>query len=918
MIEQRLCALLREAGVECCPYEDMRGQISSINSFEKKIGRARIIVILYSKGYFTSSHCMNEYAHIIENADTEQYVRLINCDNVKFTEEFKKELDGYWWAEKGKNRRTDPKTLKEEKLADWNHHYYMDDNDKYSITYLEDYFKDNPNYKVINGSSDDELKALVFDIKGYIDTHPQTSYDELPKLNFATRRKDQIVPRVAEAKKIKELFETESIVNMVGWGGCGKSTISEYFVNEYGNDFSQITGITINNDFYEDICKVYTEQLNVPYEYVKVSDEFVVRQERQIDYISTYNKILSKLDEYPILDGKYNLIIFDVNETVGVSGYERITDAISLMESRKKTLLKNWKVLVIAREKLVKRSRIFELVEADKADFTVLREIFFKYLEPIWHDSYKEPKFSEGALKNLFERLDNCALLVEQLARFLNRDAAMSYQEIVDYLEIGGNLTLQSYMSRQDIVSMNDQEKRNEKVGFFLSRLISYADLDGNKDCDILKKIVRLFVVWERVYHSADEVIYFLVDKSRTDQHVIKQEKDYIIKCLGRLVDKRILDSQVVDGKIKKYQIHGMIAATCRDQIFANPKFCDFSDYITIIDAFDGKDDVIKEKCIFHSLANYVSFDESYLLKKAHEYMEKNIYERALKIKYLKIKTAYQISEKEIYSMFEKTEFKNSYADELYFNWLYKESGYSSVLDCHKPLANKSFVAKMIQDMVRIDDGTQRDMLVFTPKKNFITWFKSLFKSDKVNEPIRRVVKGFCICKYQVTQGLWYEVMLTNPSRFGKDCYYPVENISWYDSLAFIMELNQITGMTFGFPTEKQWEFAASCNGKYEYAGTNDEDRLEEYAWYNSNSGSETHIVGTRKPNDFGLYDMSGNVWEWCQDWHMYGSSRVLRGGSWYYGARHCRVSSRDDYNPNYGGSNYGLRLALPCSSPLS
>ena len=128
------------------------------------------------------------------------------------------------------------------------------------------------------------------------------------------------------------------------------------------------------------------------------------------------------------------------------------------------------------------------------------------------------------------------------------------------------------------------------------------------------------------------------------------------------------------------------------------------------------------------------------------------------------------------------------------------------------------------------------------------------------------------------------------------------------------MELNKKTGLKFGFPTEKQWEFAASCNRKYEYAGTNDERKLKKYAWYGKNSGGGTHEVGTREANDLGLYDMSGNVSEWCKDRYKTYSSRVLRGGSWGNGAKSCRVSCRGNGCPDYWYNDFGLRLALPCS----
>ena len=155
----------------------------------------------------------------------------------------------------------------------------------------------------------------------------------------------------------------------------------------------------------------------------------------------------------------------------------------------------------------------------------------------------------------------------------------------------------------------------------------------------------------------------------------------------------------------------------------------------------------------------------------------------------------------------------------------------------------------------------------------------------------------------------------------------PVEQVSWNDCQEFIKKLNQLTGKNFRLPTEAEWEYAARGGNKsqgYKYSGSNTIDNV---AWYTSNSGSKTHDVKTKQANELGIYDMSGNVYEWCQDWYdsnyyssspetnptgpTSGSSRVLRGGSWGSSAGYCRVSYRNYYYP--GSRNYygGFRLAL-------
>ncbi|MEE0453958.1 MAG: formylglycine-generating enzyme family protein [Sodaliphilus sp.] len=192
-------------------------------------------------------------------------------------------------------------------------------------------------------------------------------------------------------------------------------------------------------------------------------------------------------------------------------------------------------------------------------------------------------------------------------------------------------------------------------------------------------------------------------------------------------------------------------------------------------------------------------------------------------------------------------------------------------------------------------------------------------------KPVHSVtLSGYYIGKTEVTQALWQAVMGSNPSYFEGDDL-PVEQVSWDDCQEFIRKLNSLTGQNFRLPTEAEWEFA--CRGGnnsrgYKYSGSN---YIDNVAWYDGNSGDKTHPVATKSPNELGIYDMSGNVWEWCADWYgdyssgrqtnpkgpYGGSGRVNRGGSWYNFARNCRSSIRIDDYPTYRDDLLGLRLAL-------
>jgi len=174
--------------------------------------------------------------------------------------------------------------------------------------------------------------------------------------------------------------------------------------------------------------------------------------------------------------------------------------------------------------------------------------------------------------------------------------------------------------------------------------------------------------------------------------------------------------------------------------------------------------------------------------------------------------------------------------------------------------------------------------------------------------------KGFYIGKFEVTQAQWRAIMGSNPSNFKGD-NLPVEMVSWNDAQEFLTRLNQQTGRNYRLPTEAEWEFAARggtadkfCPGGCTYSGSNNVGNV---AWYDGNSGSRTQPVGTKAPNELGIYDMSGNVWEWCQD--AEGSDRVGRGGGWSnFTLSFLSVTVRSSFSPVNRYNFLGFRVVLP------
>lgn len=217
----------------------------------------------------------------------------------------------------------------------------------------------------------------------------------------------------------------------------------------------------------------------------------------------------------------------------------------------------------------------------------------------------------------------------------------------------------------------------------------------------------------------------------------------------------------------------------------------------------------------------------------------------------------------------------------------------------------------------------------FEPEMVFVeggTFQMGSNSGDSDEKPVHSVtLSAFSIGKYEITQAQWKAVMGNNPSRFIGCDNCPVETVSWHDVQDYIRKLNEHTGKNFRLPTEAEWEYAATGGRRsrsYTYSGSND---LSSVAWYSGNSESKTHVVAEKQENELGIYDMTGNVWEWCSDWYgAYSSSnqvnptgaylseyRVLRGGSWYYYANYCRSANRLWLNPEVNYSNIGVRLVL-------
>lgn len=192
--------------------------------------------------------------------------------------------------------------------------------------------------------------------------------------------------------------------------------------------------------------------------------------------------------------------------------------------------------------------------------------------------------------------------------------------------------------------------------------------------------------------------------------------------------------------------------------------------------------------------------------------------------------------------------------------------------------------------------------------------------------PVHKVrLNDYYIGETEVTQELWIAIMDYNPSWNQNNLLYPMQCASWESCQEFVNKLSIATGYTFRLPTEAEWEYAArggNSSKKFKYAGSNDIDNV---AWYSNNSGDAVHEVAAKEPNELGIYDMSGNVWEWCQDWYgeygTYGSNnptgpssgsfKIFRGGAYTEVKENCRTTTRAFNKPDFTYGYLGLRLAM-------
>lgn len=338
----------------------------------------------------------------------------------------------------------------------------------------------------------------------------------------------------------------------------------------------------------------------------------------------------------------------------------------------------------------------------------------------------------------------------------------------------------------------------------------------------------------------------------------------------------------------------------------------------------NGKE-VIRTEVLINFLADYRAFE----IKPT-----KNVLKFILKLGYGE--KIYELNEVNASDKFLKI---NKYSYDLINNQGFNEVHVKYVFDClcyalgwitNPPKEVQCDDSEVNEEIKHIRVGSLKINMIYVKGGTFDmggTPEQGIFASFDEKPSVKVTLGDFFICETCVTQELWTEIMGENPSHF-KGAHYPVERVSWYECQEFIEKLNNRTNLIFRFPTEAEWEYAARGGNKTsrkKYSGT-DDNNVENFAWIKNNSQGTTHEVGKLNSNELGIFDLTGNVSEWCEDWYFnsyangeeknnphgpsFGTCKVYRGGSWHDKKINCRVSKRFNMNPIYKNKLVGLRLA--------
>ncbi|MBR6178518.1 MAG: tetratricopeptide repeat protein [Bacteroidales bacterium] len=538
----------------------------ALTDFEEKIGAANIIVIFYSQEYFESEHCMNEYANIrkYENEARKAATFCVKCGDFKFEDitETLEDCYGIKWA-KFKDKNKD--TLKPINRRTVDNGYYLDTNTTYCIQKLDNYFSKTARYKE---DSLPTLVGLICDKYRELSSKNTPVIQEIPIVSaphFTLSVPDGLMQREDEEGNLFNLISKNRIVNLVGVGGSGKSSLAYLCLNRHKNDFNEISFVVVNNNIKDDIVDQLNKTLKLEFEE------------------DAYTKIITFLQENYQSD-KPNLLALDINET---ADKDKTTEYINEI-LQDTAYLAGWKILILSRENVDTHNRIKTHNLNDKEDFDFLKKLFLEKA------GARYSEFSDFA--GLFNVIYYNPLLAEQLGWYLN-----SYPKTVTLDDI--KKILYGSLGKQEMQGMSAAQRHDENVNTFLKNLIVYDNLEENE-----QKLLRHFVLWQSEYIEYDLIADLLKG--------VFESEDELINTLTSLSKRSILTTNNEDTL--SYKLHGLLANSLREQIdIENEDYEVYLDNIKRIIKYSYYKFVPFVDCVEKSLCEYdIIANDFYLLSK--------------------------------------------------------------------------------------------------------------------------------------------------------------------------------------------------------------------------------------------------------------------------------------------------------------
>ena len=653
-----------------------------------------------------------------------------------------------------------------------------------------------------------------------------------------------------------EFAKGNNCMNVVATGGMGKTSVAHRYIEMFGNEYDgRIIFVTSNQDIQNDFNAELRNCL-------LVNNNGCDKLLLSMQDMNSANVLTKQIVKILGKATKKSLLIIDVNID---QEHLKALDLAGIKES------KYWNILYLSRKKIegAKQNDKFALpnFEDDLEGATGL-----------FNDIYKDNDFDETQLKHLFELVYHHPLLIEQLAAYGARGGKhKSYDDLCDVLgDIIENDATDT--ENKEGIWLKDKYGHDYNVCSFLKKLISYSDFSEK-----YQYILRHFVLWQYDYIPLDAINKLLKNDKRQNFE----------NHLSDLVDQMIFS--VSD---KGYRMHGVLCDVIKKDLKAISDV-DYSNYISNVKSLlkpGERIDSDTRMCIRNTPSEIFGIGST----KDYSVYEDWKFLRGL----AKLKGTDELSELS-YKAYLLKEFYNKSGEEIY-NKVYGE---------YNDVSSHLLYYRWLETRDEYDRPLPQEQTV-----NGITFFP--FDFEGVKFKMIKVSPDYYIAETQVTQELWTKVMAYNPSYFNENrlvtdtSQYPVERVSWYDCMDFIIKLNDNTKLKhfkFNLPTSEEWEYAAYAgerNERFKYSGS---DKIDEVAWYDENSQRHTHpvISPEKKPNGLGIHGMSGNVWEWCQDWYLSGVDRFLRGGSWDDLAQRCRVSNRHWFYSDYRRDCIGFRLSL-------